>query len=92
MIFFSHPLYFCLSLLSEIGNRPTITVYLFRLEISISPPEIPLKTVLVSSYFVSHPITVVLEIFGGRVRGPSPPQSLGAVPPSLSRLRLGYEY
>src|SRR6218665_1778117 len=38
----------------------------------------------VSSYFATHPITLLLEILGGRMHGPSPPQILGGrlpVPP-----------
>src|SRR6218665_3332130 len=36
---------------------------------------------LVSSYFVTHP-TLILEILGGRMHGPSPTSNfLGAVPP-----------
>ena|SRR6218665_904368 len=30
----------------------------------------------------SHPVTVLLEIFGGRMHRPSPPQILGNRPPS----------
>src|SRR6218665_673841 len=35
---------------------------------------------LVSSYFASHPITVLLKILGGRTHGPSPTSNLGASP------------
>src|SRR6218665_92320 len=35
-----------------------------------------------STYFNTHPITLLLEILGGQMHGPSPPQILGGPPPS----------
>ena len=42
----------------------------------------PLPLFKVSSYFDTHAITLLLEIFGGRIHGPSsPPQILGRLSP-----------
>src|SRR6218665_2044280 len=40
-----------------------------------------LKPVLVSSYFASHPITVLLKILEGRMHGPSPLIKFGGTVP-----------
>src|SRR6218665_3939642 len=40
---------------------------------------------LLCSYFLTHPITLLLQILGGRMHGPSPPQILGDRPPSPPR-------
>src|SRR6218665_724567 len=43
---------------------------------------------LLSSYFHTHPITLLLEIFGGRMHGPSPTSNFGrTVPQSPLSLR-----
>src|SRR6218665_1515828 len=43
---------------------------------------------LLSSYFATHPITLLLEILGRRMHGPSPPpQILGDRPPAPLSLR-----
>src|SRR6218665_492121 len=39
------------------------------------------RPILVSSYFASHPIPVIVELLGGRMHGPSPPQLLGEPAP-----------
>src|SRR6218665_997040 len=58
---------------------------------------------LLISYFHTHPITLLLEILGGRMHRPSPPQILGdrpSSPPSksppmglmLTDLNIGFAY
>ena len=50
---------------------PYMTHYLAKT--SISQQNIPsLHLVLVTSYFPAHPITLLLQILGGRMHGPSP--------------------
>src|SRR6218665_1981885 len=50
--------------------------------VSTNAPPCP-TIFLVSSYFASHPITVLLKILGGRMYGPSPTSHLGVDRPPV---------
>jgi len=80
-LFFSHlPYFVCLLPVSTVCN-PIYNIYDKKLYFRKNPSITPFF--LVSSYFDTHPITLLLEILGDGY-GPSPPNILGeTVPPSL---------
>ena len=63
----------------------TYTILLFtKTSISEKNPQILYYTfILVSSYFETHPITLLLEILGGRMHGPSLTSNFGGTVPSV---------
>ena len=78
---FSHRLYFiCLFSIYTVWNLkhakadiygPYMTLLLTK-SLDFRTKHSSLRLVGVSSYLASHPITVPLKIFGGRMHGPSP--------------------
>src|SRR6218665_4009114 len=83
MTFFSYRLSFVSFICKVTGDTPFL-----HLKIPISQPKNPLEDLcLVSSYFASHPITLVLKILGDGCMGRPQPQILGAVLPVPLSLR-----
>src|SRR6218665_3180025 len=88
--FFSHrPYFLCVcsvfikSLLSQIlyGPIPYIALSL-RKDLYFKRTNSLVTPFLLSPYFQTLPITLLLQILGGRIHGPSPPQILGGPSPS----------
>ena len=77
---------FCLSLLSISYFVTYLTLFLPKY-LDIRTKHSFLIPFLISLYFATHPITLLLEILGGRMHGPSPPQWLGDCPPVPLSLR-----
>ena len=78
MTFFSYRLSFVSFICKVTGDTPFL-----HLKIPISQPKNPLEYLcLVSSYFASHPITLVLKILGDGCMGRPPTSNFGGRPPS----------
>jgi len=91
---FSHRLYFvCLlpvSSVSEIWNNITVLPFPDQ-NFYFTTRNSSWRPFLASSYFASHPITVVQEILGGRIQGPSPTSNFGdrtPVPPKSPPMEI----
>src|SRR6218665_3824426 len=70
------------SILSEILYITYMTLLFLTKSLNFRQKYSSLTLFLVSSYFSSHPITVLLKILGGRMHGPSATSNFeGTVPP-----------
>ena len=91
MTFFSHrPYLLCFPCLYRVMiclftvSNLIYTIYapFFMRKTSILQKNSFLTPFLLNTYFHTHPITLLLQILGGRIHGPSPPQILGGPSPS----------
>ena len=69
------------SLVTNLQIRTTL-IYMYDPFLDEKPQKFLHATFLVSSYFTTHPITLLLEILGGRMHGPSPNLHFGGRPSS----------